>query len=92
MFKILHTTSPEPEAGHLTIPNRDMNRIISDAEYADRWADLIQVLSWDRMYRLTASGYELVWHKAPAEDVWKNLMNKLKGDMYEVVKTTVYEK
>lgn len=93
MFKILHTTSPEPEAGHLTIyPNRDMNRIISDAEYADRWADLIQVLSWDRKYRYTASGYELVWHKAPAEDVWKNLMNKLKGDMYEVVKTTVYEK
>jgi len=53
---------------------------------------LIQVLSWDRMYRPTASGYELVWHKAPAEEVWKNLMNKLKGDMYEVVKTTVYEK
>ena len=93
IFKILHATSPEPEATHLSIyPHREMNRIISNAEYADRWADLIQVLSWERKYSPTASGYNLAWHKAPAEDVWKSLMNKLKGDMYEVVKTTVYEK
>ena len=93
MFKILHATSPEPEGSRLnSYSYRDINLIVTNAEYANRWADMVQALSWERKYRFTASGYELEWHKTLAEEVWKNLMRKLKGSMYEVVKTTVYEK
>jgi hypothetical protein len=93
MFKILHATSPEPEANRLSIyPHRETNLIVTNAEYAGRWADMVQSLSWERTYDLSSGNYNLVWRKIPASSVWSQIMNKLKGSMYETVKTTVYEK
>ena len=83
MFPLLYaTTTPGTTAVHRM---RDM---VTDADHAHRWPDIISAYKFGRVYNYKASQYEML-EKGDAKSCWSAIMKECKKNMYETLKSDI---
>jgi hypothetical protein len=87
MFPLLYaSTTPGTAAVHR------MQDMITDADHAHRWPDIISAYKFERVYNYKAGKYELL-EKGDAKSCWNAIMKECKKNMYVTLKsdiTTMY--
>ena len=88
-FKLLHAAAKEEDrqpSGIIhtyTMRSRDIRNILTDADHADAWPEVIARYAFEHVYIYTTRGYETI--KLDASKAWGRLMDAAKGDLYETV-------
>jgi hypothetical protein len=87
-FKILHAASTEDDAiRNYTGDYRGLGSIAAAREAAHDWPIFIGEFAWVRGFNNQTGRYGAT--KRTAKETWAAIMNQLKKDMYEVVKTDI---
>lgn len=81
-FNLLWSVNTPDDMGHVPSRVRD---VVSNAHHSNAWPAIIAHHAYFRTYRHGNFGY----HKREARDVWDSIMQQLRKDCYEVVKTDV---
>lgn len=89
LFPILYAGAQPPTMVHPPHPcgNKRVADVISDADYADKWPELVAYFKYDRKYDMKA--YQYVWVELPKTKTRAAIMSAAKAGMMEVVRTDV---
>jgi hypothetical protein len=93
MFKVLHGSCPLERGRYVNTTATNLEKLITDANYANSWMELIQYLSIQNGWFRDSSGgiYKQGNRKKDAKSVWGYITRTVKSDMYDVLPTDIYE-